>query len=305
MSTHNNRKSKSMLINHITFITFTLTLVTTTVQHSADQSITSISKSKSASSSSSSSAVLPSDVFRLRRSPNPQPQPVDSMSSNSLYSALPAARSGNSAIFFGGSHPMSSMNNVNSNEVFSVDNRKPAFKNCAGYAPLVKEEQPENTFVIKVQADDPDPDQEIRYSLAQSPSERPKFHINANTGVIVTAHTFDRDEPIHEKAVYVTVQATDNGRPPLDDVCTFPVTIEDINDNPPVFNKARYDESMSEDMQVSIDSMGESLLGWVVLKCPCYVCTVPPYVDNRGLLRFGGCSDSVDQCVLHKIIFFF
>lgn len=51
--------------------------------------------------------------------------------------------------------------------------------------------------------------------------------------------------------VYVTVRATDNGRPPLDDVCTIKVTIEDINDNPPVFDKARYDESMSEDTVVN------------------------------------------------------
>lgn len=50
--------------------------------------------------------------------------------------------------------------------------------------------------------------------------------------------------------VYITVRATDNGRPPLDDVCTFKVSIEDINDNPPVFDKAKYDESMSEDTVV-------------------------------------------------------
>ncbi|KAH8372765.1 hypothetical protein KR009_004527 [Drosophila setifemur] len=129
------------------------------------------------------------------------------------------------------------------------DNRKPAFKNCAGYAPKVKEEQPENTYVFKVEAVDPDPDQEIRYSIVQAPIERSKFFINPSSGVIHTAHTFDRDEPIHEKFVFVTVQATDNGLPALDDVCTFNVTIEDINDNPPVFNKARYDESISENAQ--------------------------------------------------------
>jgi len=134
---------------------------------------------------------------------------------------------------------------------FSGDNRKPAFKNCAGYAPKVKEEQPENTYVLTVEAVDPDPDQVIRYSIVQSPFERPKFFINPSTGVIFTTHTFDRDEPIHEKFVFVTVQATDNGLPPLDDVCTFNVTIEDINDNAPAFNKARYDESMSENAQVS------------------------------------------------------
>lgn len=48
---------------------------------------------------------------------------------------------------------------------------------------------------------------------------------------------FDRDEPIREKEVYLTVRATDNGKPHLDDVCTIKVTIEDENDNSPVFDK--------------------------------------------------------------------
>jgi hypothetical protein len=48
---------------------------------------------------------------------------------------------------------------------------------------------------------------------------------------------FDRDEPTREKEVYLTVRATDNGRPQLDDACTVKVVIEDINDNSPVFDK--------------------------------------------------------------------
>lgn len=191
-------------------------------------------------------------VTRWRRSPE---------SINPLYGNLASSirQTDNMAsVYYGGgggsTNIVSSGNHfITSNQhgvLYSVDNRKPAFKNCAGYKPSVKEEQPENTYVIMVEAEDPDPDQEIKYSLVQSAAERPKFRINSSTGVIVTEHTFDRDEPIHEKAVYVTVQATDNGRPPLDDVCTFKVTIEDINDNPPVFDKARYDESMSEDIQV-------------------------------------------------------
>ena len=48
---------------------------------------------------------------------------------------------------------------------------------------------------------------------------------------------FDRDEPKREKEVYVTVRATDNGRPQLDAVCTLKVKITDINDNKPMFDK--------------------------------------------------------------------
>jgi hypothetical protein len=48
---------------------------------------------------------------------------------------------------------------------------------------------------------------------------------------------FDRDEPTREKEVYLSVRATDNGQPTLDDTCTIKVTIEDVNDNLPVFDK--------------------------------------------------------------------
>lgn len=81
-----------------------------------------------------------------------------------------------------------------------TDNRKPAFRNCKGYTPSVKEEQLPNNFVIKVEADDPDRDT-IEYSFVMAASERPKFRIDSKTGDIYTSHTFDRDEPIREKEV--------------------------------------------------------------------------------------------------------
>lgn len=83
----------------------------------------------------------------------------------------------------------------------STDNRKPAFMNCKDYAPSVREEQPPNTYVITVEAKDPDEEDAITYSFEKSISERAKFRINAKTGEIVTSYTFDRDEPIREKEV--------------------------------------------------------------------------------------------------------
>lgn len=83
----------------------------------------------------------------------------------------------------------------------STDNRKPAFYKCKDYAPSVKEEQPPNEFVIKVEAQDPDADDTITYSFEKSLSDRAKFKINAKTGDITTSYTFDRDEPIREKEV--------------------------------------------------------------------------------------------------------
>lgn len=89
----------------------------------------------------------------------------------------------------------------NSVERNSTDNRKPAFIACKDYAPKVKEEQPWNTPVIKVDAVDPDEYDTITYSFEKSANERAKFRINEKTGEIVTSYTFDRDEPIREKEV--------------------------------------------------------------------------------------------------------
>jgi hypothetical protein len=44
----------------------------------------------------------------------------------------------------------------------------------------------------------------------------------------------------------VTVRAVDDGRPELADVCTFKVTVTDINDNLPSFDQLEYSAKVSE-----------------------------------------------------------
>jgi len=77
----------------------------------------------------------------------------------------------------------------------------------------------------------------ITYSFVTAPDEKLKFEIDNKTGLIRTTQMLDRDEPAREKETYLTVLATDNGKPQLDDACTFKVIIEDVNDNAPVFDK--------------------------------------------------------------------
>ncbi|XP_050072812.1 DE-cadherin-like [Anopheles maculipalpis] len=134
----------------------------------------------------------------------------------------------------------------------TLDNRKPSFIECDNYKPTLAEELPIGTPVLHVSAIDPDSQQTIEYSFLTTPGERSRFRIDKSTGEITTGHIFDRDEPIREKEIYITVRATDNGRPRLDDVCTFKVTILDINDNPPMFDKVRYEESVTKDMKVNL-----------------------------------------------------
>lgn len=134
-------------------------------------------------------------------------------------------------------------------------NRKPQIVGCKDISPSIKEESSLGTFVTKIKAHDSDIQDRIEYSFVVPSNERPKFKIDKFTGEIITNHIFDRDEPIREKEAYITVRATDNGRPALDDVCTFKVIIEDINDNPPVFDKSKYNEFMTEDKQVGKEVM--------------------------------------------------
>lgn len=76
----------------------------------------------------------------------------------------------------------------------------------------------------------------MTYKIVKRDFERAHFTINQETGVLNTTQIFDRDEPARQKELYVTVQATDNGRPPLADICTIKVVVTDINDNTPSFD---------------------------------------------------------------------
>ncbi|XP_061502466.1 DE-cadherin [Anopheles gambiae] len=124
-------------------------------------------------------------------------------------------------------------------------NHKPSFHNCGEYKPTLKEEQEPGTSVLRVAATDPDQSQTIKYSILNEMREERVFAIDEDTGEIFSAYIFDRDPPYRDTEFYITVRATDNGQPSLDDVCTIKVTILDINDNPPVFDKDFYEAFVS------------------------------------------------------------
>lgn len=136
-----------------------------------------------------------------------------------------------------------------------VHNHKPKIHKCNSLTATVKEEQPIGTFIVQVYAEDVDVNDQIEFSLVKSATERNQLTIDPKTGRIFTNHVFDRDEPIREKQLYATVRATDDGSPPLDDVCTFKIQIEDINDNAPMFDKTRYEEVVSRDTKVNATVM--------------------------------------------------
>lgn len=85
--------------------------------------------------------------------------------------------------------------------------------------------------------DPPDSGGAIEYSILKRDGDRDSFSINKITGEIHTQEIFDRDEPHRQKEKYITVRATDNGTPVLEDLCTIKVIILDINDNAPSMDK--------------------------------------------------------------------
>ncbi|KAL1493174.1 hypothetical protein ABEB36_011282 [Hypothenemus hampei] len=128
------------------------------------------------------------------------------------------------------------------------------FTNCDSYNKAqVKEEQEAKTFVIQVNAEDDDPPNAggtVTYKIVKRDGGKDYFTIDNTTGEVRTNTPFDRDEPFRQKEMFVTVQATDNGRPPLSDICTFKVTITDINDNSPQLDQQSYYAQVAEDLKI-------------------------------------------------------
>ena len=92
---------------------------------------------------------------------------------------------------------------------------------------------------------------------------------------------FNRDEPEREKLVHVTVKAGDQGKPPLEDVCTIAVKIRDINDNPPIFDRANYDVPVAQVSFLTEVIKNELfwretyfLLCWLIKDFPMKICLI-------------------------------
>eukprot|EP00105_Crassostrea_gigas_P039530 XP_019923678.1 PREDICTED: neural-cadherin-like [Crassostrea gigas] len=125
------------------------------------------------------------------------------------------------------------------------ENQKPKFENC-NYSPSVKEEQDPGVEVVKVTATDRNRGQngKLEYSITSikelgDNQEKNYFRINSTTGQIYTREKLDRETQF-SKNLFITVKVQDKGSNPLDDYCTFPVNIQDINDNDPSFGTTDY-----------------------------------------------------------------
>ena len=118
----------------------------------------------------------------------------------------------------------------------------------------IREELPAGTVVGTVTATDADRNSSITYSIIMSGPASSLFTIDPQTGTITTTQVLDREEliqrdlflPFDGSATTIQVQAVDDGMPSRFSMAEIMITLEDINDNAPVF------DTITDGFQVSV-----------------------------------------------------
>uniref|UniRef100_A0A8C4H5W0 FAT atypical cadherin 2 n=1 Tax=Dicentrarchus labrax TaxID=13489 RepID=A0A8C4H5W0_DICLA len=94
----------------------------------------------------------------------------------------------------------------------------------------------------------------LRYSIV-SGDPLQQFSIHSRSGEISVRTALDREEIPHYS---LTVQAADEGDPPLSSAVLITITVTDVNDNPPVFSQ------INHSLLLQGESVGSSILQLVV-----------------------------------------
>ncbi|CAO1438707.1 unnamed protein product [Diamesa hyperborea] len=125
-------------------------------------------------------------------------------------------------------------------QIVSAENdATPEFKKCSEYSRHIMEGQKIGTLVVQVSAETVD-DVDIEYSLLSND----RFTIHPISGKIKTNYVFDRDEPKNETSELIKVCATNKKNRKLKGICDIQIVIDDINDNPPIFQQKHYHSSI-------------------------------------------------------------
>nr|XP_023018375.1 fat-like cadherin-related tumor suppressor homolog [Leptinotarsa decemlineata] len=120
------------------------------------------------------------------------------------------------------------------------------------YSVSLDEDVEVGTLVTKIHATDDDAgiNRKIKYSFIDSFNNH--FRISSDSGIVTLAKPLDREM----KSKYnLTVQAVDYGTPQLSSSTYIVVNVQDINDNPPEFEKSHYFAIVPE-----IDAIGTEVV---------------------------------------------
>ena len=149
-----------------------------------------------------------------------------------------------------GQPPLSSVGIVTI-ELERVNNTEPFFVG-APYSVNVFENLTVGSSVLKVFANDTDPKEagQVAYSISNVPqlNGNAVFAINAATGLVTLEEPLDYEAT---KMYTFTVTATDQHKRRPKQVSTdITVTVDDVNDNSPVFNQSSYTFNVNENQTV-------------------------------------------------------
>ncbi|XP_034739835.1 protocadherin Fat 2 isoform X1 [Etheostoma cragini] len=125
------------------------------------------------------------------------------------------------------------------------------------YSAEISEDLTPGSLVMKVTATDEDGpiNNLLRYSIVSGDAVQ-QFSIHPRSGEITVRTALDREEIPHYS---LTVQAADEGDPPLSSAVLITITVTDVNDNPPVFSQVNHSLVLQEG-----ESIGSGILQLVV-----------------------------------------
>ncbi|XP_054868346.1 protocadherin Fat 3a isoform X5 [Amphiprion ocellaris] len=129
--------------------------------------------------------------------------------------------------------------------VQDVNDNPPIFQKMS-YRVVLSETAMIGTPALQVIATDKDSDKNnaVRYQIfSDVRNSTDYFHIDSSSGLILTARMLDHE--LVQKYDFI-VRATDNGFPPLSSEVSVTVMLNDMNDNPPVFNQLLYEAYVNE-----------------------------------------------------------
>ncbi|KAM9741190.1 LOW QUALITY PROTEIN: protocadherin Fat 2 [Menidia menidia] len=140
--------------------------------------------------------------------------------------------------------------------VTDVNDNTPAFGQ-GDYSAEISEDLTPGHLVMKLTATDRDGpiNNLLRYSIV-SGDPLQQFNIHPRSGEISVRTALDREQIPHYS---LTVQAADEGSPPLSSAVLVAITVGDVNDNPPVFSEVNHSLLLQEG-----EAAGSSVLQLVV-----------------------------------------
>ncbi|KAM9320481.1 cadherin EGF LAG seven-pass G-type receptor 2 [Gastrophryne carolinensis] len=129
--------------------------------------------------------------------------------------------------------------------VTDANTHRPVFQS-SHYTVSVREDQPAGTTVVIISASDEDTGENARITYVAEEGIS-QFAIDPDTGAVTTTMELDYEVQV---SYTLAITAHDNGIPQKSDTTYLEILVTDVNDNPPVFQRASYSGTIPEDAPV-------------------------------------------------------